>query len=86
MIVDCFVGQAWAPSEVAQLLCSLHSVLGWREEIYMVVLYDFFCVGTFIDRIDEALHDDALAGVIIGWRGWRDDTLTFTLINDWESP
>ena len=52
----------------------------------MVVPYGFFCVGTFIDGVDEALHDDALAGVIIGWRGWRDDTLNFTLGSDWDSP
>ena len=35
----------------------------------MVVPYDLFCVVTFVDRVDEALHDDALAGVIFGWRG-----------------
>ena len=52
----------------------------------MVVTYGFFCVGTFIYGVDEALHDDILAGVIIGWRGWRDDTLTFTLGSDWDSP
>ena len=52
----------------------------------MVVPYDLFCVGTFIYGVDEALHDDALDGVIIGWRGWRDDTLTFTLGSDWDSP
>ena len=52
----------------------------------MVVPYDLFCVVTFIDRVDEVLHDDALAVVIIGWRGWRDDTLPFTLGSDWESP
>ena len=52
----------------------------------MVVPYDFFCVVTFIDRVDEALHDYALAGVIIGWRGWRDYTMTFTLRSEWDSP
>ena len=52
----------------------------------MVVPYDLFFVVTFLDRVDEALHDDALAGFIIGWRGWRDDTLTFTLGSDWDSP
>ena len=52
----------------------------------MVVPYGFFCVGTFIDGVDESLRYDALAGVIIGWRGWRDDTLTFTLGSDWDSP
>ena len=41
-------------------------MLGWGEESCMVVPYDLFCVVTFIDRVDEALHDDALAGVIIG--------------------
>ena len=52
----------------------------------MVVPYDFFCVVTFIDRVDEALHDDALDGFIIVWRVWRDDTLPFTLGSDWDSP
>ena len=42
------------------LLRNQHSVLGWGEESCMVVSDQLFGVVTFIDGINERLHDEAL--------------------------
>ena len=53
MLVDCFASEAWAPSEVAVLLCYKHPVLGWGEESGMIVPDKFRSVVAFVDGIDE---------------------------------
>ena len=53
MLVDCFASEAWAPSEVAVLLCYKHPVLVWGEESGMIVPDEFRGVVAFVDGNDE---------------------------------
>ena len=61
------------------LLRSHHSVLGWGEESCMVVSDQLFGVVTFIDGIDDVLHDEALIGSVFFLRGVGDHVFSLTL-------
>ena len=61
------------------LLRNQHSVLGWGEESCMVVSDQLLGVVTFIDGIDEGLHDEALIGSVLYLRGVGDHVVSLTL-------
>ena len=60
------------------LIRSQHSVLGWGEESCMVVSDQLYGVVTFIDGIDEGLHDEALIGSVLFLRGVGDHVVSLT--------
>ena len=61
------------------ILRSQHFVRGWGEESCMVVSDQLFGVVTFIDGIDEGLHDEALIGSVLFLRGVGDYVVSLTL-------
>ena len=61
------------------LLRSQHSVLGWGEESCMVVSDQLFGVVTFVDGINEGLHDEALIWSVLFLRVVGDHVVSLTL-------